>query len=94
MPTYSYTCRSCGSFDLMRAVVHREELARCPECDRPGIRVFAAPHLSRHDPSLDRAAMNAGLSAETPQVTRRIPPTAPRARVAARRAGSPPLPKS
>ena len=93
MPTYAYACSSCGTFDLVRAIVHREEPARCPECCLLGTRVFAAPHLRRLDQSLDRAAMSAGLSAESPQVTRRIPPTAPRTRVAARRPGSPPLPK-
>lgn len=93
MPTYSYTCRSCGTFDLMRAIVHREERARCPECGQLGTRVFAAPHLRRLDPSLDRAAISADMSTETPQVTQRIPPTTPRTRVAAQRPGSPPLPK-
>lgn len=94
MPTYTYACRGCGRFDLLRAVSDREELANCPECGGAGTRVFAAPHLARLDPSVDRMATSAGVSAEAPQVTRAVPPAAGRSREPAGRLGYPPLPRS
>lgn len=93
MPTYTYRCRGCGAFDLTRPIAHRGEPAQCPECHATGMRVFTAPHLSSLNPSLDRAVTSAGLSAETPQVTRSIPQQASRAPGAAlRRPGHPALP--
>ena len=75
MPTYSFTCPSCGAFELVRTIARRAEPAHCPTCDRIGARRFGAPHLSGLDRALDRAVTGAGLSSETPQVTRSIPPT-------------------
>lgn len=94
MPTYTYACRGCGRFDLLRMVCDRDECASCPECGDVGTRVFAAAHLARLDPSVDRMATSAGLSAEAPQVTRAIPSAAGRRREPAGRPGYPPLPRS
>jgi len=74
VPTYTYACARCGSFELVRTIARRTDPAPCPGCDRLGSRVFTSPHLSRLDPSLDRAVTNAGLSSEHPQVTRHVPP--------------------
>lgn len=93
MPTYTYACRGCGSFDLLRAVADREKLATCPECGRVGVRVFAAPHLARLDPSVDRMATSAGLSAETPHVTWAIPPAVGMSPAPTGRPGYPSLPR-
>lgn len=94
MPTYTYACQSCGRFDLLRAVSDRDELVGCPRCGVTGTRVFSAPHLARLDPSMDRMATSAGLSADTPQITRNIPRAADRSRKPARRPGYPHLPRS
>lgn len=94
MPTYTYACRDCGQFDLLRAICGRDELASCPHCGDAATRVFAAPHLARLDPSVDRMATSAGLSAEAPHVTRAIPTAAGRSRKPVGRPGYPPLPRS
>ncbi|OUZ06734.1 hypothetical protein BHE97_18490 [Aeromicrobium sp. PE09-221] len=93
MPTYTYTCRDCGSFDLMRTISGRAEPAHCPACDRESMRVISTPHLSRLDPSLDRAVTGAGLSSESPGVTRHIPSAARNTPPPARRPGHPSLPR-
>ena len=91
MPTYTYACAHCGKFELVRSIARRTDPAPCPDCDRLGARVFTSPHLSRLDPSLDRAVTSAGLSGERPEVTRHIPPAARPAPSA--RPGHPALPR-
>ncbi len=93
MPTYTYTCRSCGSFDLVRTISRRTEPAHCPGCDRESMRAITAPHLARLDGSLDRAVTGAGLSSESPGVTRHIPPAVRNTPPPARRPGHPSLPR-
>jgi len=92
MPTYTYRCGSCGSFDLTRSIAERADPAPCPQCHRIGSRVFTTPNLSTLNPALDRAVTNAGLSAETPQVTQSLPKNAGRKPARAARPGYPPLP--
>ncbi|MBM9464728.1 zinc ribbon domain-containing protein [Aeromicrobium sp. YIM 150415] len=93
MPTYTYTCRTCGPFDLVRTISRRVEPANCPACQRQSMRVISAPHLSRLDSSLDRSVTSAGLSSESPGVTRHIPPALRSAPPPARRPGHPSLPR-
>lgn len=93
MPTYTYTCSSCGAFDLLRTISAREETAPCPSCDQPGTRVFNTAHLSRLNASLDHTVTAAGLSSETPQVTRHIPPAVRTTTATTRRPGYPALPR-
>ncbi len=93
MQIYTYACADCGSFDLMRPMADRDDPAPCPRCRRGGRRVFTAPHLGRLDPALDRAVTGAGLSAETPGVTRHIPAAAGPPSPPPRRPGLPPLPR-
>jgi putative FmdB family regulatory protein len=42
MPTYDYTCRSCGAFDAVRRLDDRNAPAACPGCGSASPRVFAA----------------------------------------------------
>lgn len=93
MPTYTYSCRKCGGFDLLRTIAARENPALCPECGGVGARVLVAPHLGDLDPALDRVATSAGFSAEAPRVTRAIPPAGRTPQGPARRPGYPPLPR-
>lgn len=93
MPTYTYTCRSCGPFDLARTISRRTEPANCPDCQRESMRTISAPHLSRLTTSLDRTVTEAGLSSETPGITRHIPPALHSAPPPAGRPGRPSLPR-
>ncbi|WP_435202063.1 zinc ribbon domain-containing protein [Janibacter sp. GS2] len=93
VPTYTYSCRKCGSFDLLRTMAARDNPAPCPGCGGVGARVFVAPHLGGTDPALDRAATAAGSSAEAPRVTRAIPQAGRTPRGPARRPGYPLLPR-
>jgi putative FmdB family regulatory protein len=46
MPTYEYTCRSCGhTFDIVQAMSD-EPLTVCPECGGELRKVFGAPAIS------------------------------------------------
>lgn len=74
MPTYTYSCPHCGPFSLFRPMAQSGHPAPCPGCERASRRVFDAPHVGALDPALERAVTHAERSAETPQVTRRIPP--------------------
>ena len=40
MPTYDYSCNSCGSFDTIRAISMRDQPAPCPECGQLSDRVL------------------------------------------------------
>lgn len=93
MPTYTYTCPGCGPFDLVRSIACRTDAAHCPACDQPGSRVFSSPHLSQLNAAHDRAVTNAGLSSETPQVTRHVPAAAQPTPRITQRPGFPALPR-
>ncbi len=46
MPTYEYTCRSCGhTFEIVQSM-NDEPLTVCPECGGELRKVFAAPAIS------------------------------------------------
>ena len=46
MPTYEYTCRSCGhTFDIVQAMSD-ESMTVCPECGGELRKVFAPPAIS------------------------------------------------
>ena len=46
MPTYEYTCRSCGhTFDIVQAM-SEEAMTLCPECGGELRKVFGAPSIS------------------------------------------------
>jgi len=76
MPTYSYSCPRCGPFSVFRPMSHSALPAPCPCCQAGSRRVYEAPHLGRLNPALERAVAQAERSAESPRVTRHIPPAA------------------
>lgn len=76
MPTYTYSCQDCGPFNLVRTIAQRSDPTWCPECGSEGHRAFTAPYLSRVNHALEAAIATAGISSETPAVTRHIPPAA------------------
>ncbi|USG65958.1 zinc ribbon domain-containing protein [Brevibacillus ruminantium] len=41
MPTYQFTCETCGVFDLYRSMAHAGDLSHCPECQKPAVRVYS-----------------------------------------------------
>ena len=46
MPTYEYTCRSCGhTFDIVQAM-SEESMTICPECGGELRKVFAPPSIA------------------------------------------------
>lgn len=96
MPMYTYRCPECGTFQLMRPLDHRNDPTACPTCGRAGRRTFETARVTQvSTPALDRAVTKAGRSAETPEVTRSIPPAQrPAGEGAHRRRGYPPLPRS
>jgi putative FmdB family regulatory protein len=73
MPTYSYRCPGCGSFELVRPMAASGADASCPRCGGVGRRVFAAPALRALGAGL-RTALEAGeRSAEAPEVVSTVP---------------------
>jgi putative FmdB family regulatory protein len=46
VPTYAFTCGSCGSFDVIRAMAAAAAPASCPSCGGEARRVFTAPGLA------------------------------------------------
>ncbi len=74
MPTYSYSCPTCGPFDLIRPMAATAAPASCPRCEQPGRRVFGAPALKSLNPGL-RAALDAQhRSSDAPAVVSALPP--------------------
>ncbi|MCV7422102.1 zinc ribbon domain-containing protein [Mycobacterium yunnanensis] len=73
MPTYTYDCDSCGSFELNRPMSAVSADAGCPECTSPARRVFGAPGLNALDPNLRRRHDAAAASASEPAVVRSVP---------------------
>ena len=46
MPFYEFKCSHCGTgWDLFRPMKERDDPARCPDCAKPGRRVFSPLHL-------------------------------------------------
>lgn len=93
MPTYTYSCETCGNFSVIRAVDTREEPVYCPGCAEPGRRVFETPYLTKGSAAVDRIVQRADTSAETPEVTSQIPPALRRSRSQERGRHYPPLPR-
>jgi putative FmdB family regulatory protein len=45
MPLYEFRCHDCGVFDIWRSIIEATSPAACPDCDKPGKRIFSAPAL-------------------------------------------------
>ncbi|WP_165400310.1 FmdB family zinc ribbon protein [Motilibacter rhizosphaerae] len=73
MPTYAYSCSSCGLFDVVRPMSGVAAEERCPGCTSLAARVFSVPALRRTSAGLARALTTAESSADAPAVARRAP---------------------
>ncbi|MCG3412173.1 zinc ribbon domain-containing protein [Staphylococcus massiliensis] len=40
MPSYTYECANCGSFNLRQSIKDNHEVAKCPNCDEMAKRVY------------------------------------------------------
>ncbi|MGO8698271.1 MAG: FmdB family zinc ribbon protein [Limisphaerales bacterium] len=69
MPFYDYSCATCASFSLWRAVDDRNLAARCPECRKPAERILSAPNLSLMPAQLRQAHVRNEKSRHEPRVT-------------------------
>lgn len=74
MPTYRFSCTTCGAFDLVRPMCDSGAPATCPSCAGTGRRLFSAPAL-RALPAALRGALDAQhRSADAPDVVTAPPP--------------------
>jgi putative FmdB family regulatory protein len=74
VPTYSYRCAACGTFDLIRPMSAATPQEPCPECAGPARRVFGAPALRSLTPAVRGALTAQERSADAPEVVRSVPP--------------------
>ena len=71
MPTYDYSCKTCGQFDAIRSISMRDEAAPCPSCGQLSARIFAfGSQLSRVDSDTRRAIEGNERSAHSPVLSR------------------------
>ena len=80
MPTYSYRCTSCGTFDLIRPMSAVAPQEPCPDCAGPARRVFGAPALRSLTPAVRGALAAQERSADAPTVVTSAPPSPRRTR--------------
>jgi putative FmdB family regulatory protein len=71
---YEYACRSCGPFEVRRALGSAPGEEACPRCGAPAARVFGAPAIASPGSPLARAREAAERSAHEPAVVRGAPP--------------------
>lgn len=74
MPTYSYSCQACGTFDVIRRMADADARVDCPGCGRAGLRRYGAPALRMLDAGLRRALDAQAGSADAPHVVSAVPP--------------------
>ena len=71
MPTYDYSCRSCGEFSALRPLAQWRDPAPCPECGQSSPRVLGgAPALGALSSAVNRARAMNERSASEPRSTR------------------------
>ena len=71
MPTYDYSCTTCGSFDSIRPMSLRNEMAECPECGGLSERIFAfGSNLARLDSDTRKAIEGNERAANSPMMSR------------------------
>ena len=75
VPTYEYRCDRDGLFEVQRSPGAHSQVP-CPDCARPGARVFTAPMLSRAPRAVGRAIDRAARTREAPDVVTQPPRTA------------------
>ncbi|BCI54778.1 hypothetical protein NIIDNTM18_40560 [Mycolicibacterium litorale] len=93
MPTYSFRCSDCGSFDVTCAIADVVAAPLCPGCGVPARRVFGSPPLTTFSAGQHRLADLASASAEHPAVTTEIPAALGRPRPPRRDPRLPALPR-
>jgi putative regulatory protein, FmdB family len=74
VPTYSYSCVVCGSFDVVRRMAEVGMETSCPDCGRTSGRVYGAPALRGLDLGVRRALDAQERSADAPTVVTSLPP--------------------
>lgn len=73
MPTYSYRCPACGSFDVIAPMSRIPATPACPGCGESSRRVYAGPQLSSYSSAQNGGVALAEASAERPQVVTQLP---------------------
>ncbi|GII57686.1 hypothetical protein Pth03_60750 [Planotetraspora thailandica] len=71
MATYEFQCSACGPFDVVLPMGTASPYRDCPQCGKPGRRVFTPPHLARLSPALAGAFAREERSRHEPEVVRR-----------------------
>ena len=71
MPLYGYVCDDCGPFDAWSSMAEADRACACPQCESPGARDVAAPHLSLMNTTLRGALGRSERSAGEPKVVKR-----------------------
>ena len=74
MPTYRFSCPTCGTFDLIRPMSESGAVTDCPSCARPARRIFAAPALRALSAGVRGALDAQHRSADAPDVVTALPP--------------------
>lgn len=70
MAIFTYSCETCGAFDLSRKIADRDSDAVCPTCGGPTIRLVSAPRLNIMAPGRRQAAIINERSGDTPRIIR------------------------
>jgi len=78
VPTYTYRCAGCGSYDVVRPMAEEDPDPRCPHCGAGSRRVFSPPAVRQVATGLSRALSAAERSASEPQVVAAAPPSGQR----------------
>lgn len=73
MAIYSFRCRGCGPFELMRPMSASGAAADCPSCGGPAHRLFGAPALRVLGPGVRAALERDERSADSPEVVHAVP---------------------
>lgn len=73
MPTYDFTCPSCGHFTLVRPMQQASASTPCPQCGTTARRIYGSPALRNIAPGLRRALDAAEASADQPTIVNTVP---------------------
>lgn len=73
MPSYGYSCTTCGDFDVVRPMAQSTSPAPCPRCGSATRRRFGNPALTALAPELRRSLDASAASAEAPRVVTSVP---------------------
>jgi len=68
MPLYEFDCKSCGAFDVFRAVADVSKPVLCPDCLKTASRVWTAPSVRAMAPLNRMAAERNEKASHQPHV--------------------------